>query len=214
MSTEWNPGPPGFSGRLLVVAGQCSKVGKTALIGELISNLPQFSWTAVKITPHFETGSTVKAVEMVWPFGRQAFVICEDRDPTTETDTGRFLTAGAARAIWVQTKGGRLKECLPSLAAKLGTCQHIVVESNAILEFWRPNLMLMVLDPSNPDFKESAERAFGLADAFVLRSPFPVCDANSRWSSLGYRPRFLQLLGQPLPAALQDLARQSSSSPR
>ena len=42
-------------GRLIVVGGQCRKVGKTALIVDIIQATPELRWTAVKITPHAES---------------------------------------------------------------------------------------------------------------------------------------------------------------
>jgi len=67
---------------------------------------------------------------------------------------------------------------------------------------WKPALFLMVLDPSNPDFKDSARENLELADAFVFRSPFD--DSDPRFQSLAAlaKPRFLQPIGSPLPPEL------------
>jgi hypothetical protein len=36
-----------------------------------------------------------------------------------ESDTSRFLVAGAARALWVRTEQGRLAEAMPALRQRL-----------------------------------------------------------------------------------------------
>lgn len=204
----WNPSPAPFQARLAVVGGQCRKVGKTALVVDLISALREFEWTAVKITPHSDSGCPVNGPGCGCAPDEHTFAIREDANPGTG-DTGRFLAAGVRRALWVQTKTGRFKDVLQPLAAALKRDRHVLIESNAIVEFWRPDALLMVLDPSNPDVKDSARNLVELAHAFVFRSPF--AEAESAWPALALapeRPQFVQPLGSPLPRGVQDLARQ------
>ena len=136
------------------------------------------------------------------------FAIREDANPGTG-DTARFLAAGAKRALWVQTKTGRFKDVLLPLASTLERDRHVLIESNAIVEFWRPDALLMVLDPSNPDFKHSARNLLELAHAFVFRSPFAEAEsADPALAQVPEKPKFVQPLGQPLPKGVQNLARQ------
>src|SRR5437868_9945787 len=55
---------------------------------------------------------------------------------------------------WVRTEQGRLAEAMPSLREKLKTAENIIVESNSILKFLRPDLYLTVLDPATADRSE------------------------------------------------------------
>jgi hypothetical protein len=88
------------------------------------------------------------------------------------------------------------------LAAQLANAADAIIESDALMRFWKPSLLVMVLDPSNPDFKDSARENLELADAFVFRSPSE--DSDPRFQSLPAmaKPRFLQPVGSPLPPEL------------
>jgi len=204
----WNPSPPPFQGRLAVVSGQCRKVGKTALVADLISTLREFQWTAVKITPHSDSGCPMNGSGCGCAPDEQTFAIREESNPGAG-DTGRFLAAGANRALWAQTRTGHFQDVLLPLAAALHHDCHVIIESNAVVEFWRPAMLVVVVDPANPDFKDSVRSLLGLAHAFVFRSPFAeAASARSALAHLGEKPKFLQHLGRPLPTGVQDLARQ------
>jgi hypothetical protein len=116
--------------------------------------------------------------------------------------------AGARRALWAQTKTGRFQDVLLPLAAALERDRHVIIESNAVVEFWRPDVLLMVLDPANPDFKDSARSLLQLAHGFVFRSPFAQAkSAGPASPQAGEKHKFVQPLGQPLPEGVQELAR-------
>jgi len=165
----WNPSRPPFNGRLVVVGGQCSKVGKTALVVDLIRAFPGLAWTAVKVTPHAGSGCPVNGPGCRCGAEEHAFAIRHERDEAGGADMSRFLAAGARRAMWVETKAGSVEGALSTLASELAQAEAIVIESNAIVEFWHPDLLLMILDPGRPDSKQSAREALDLAHAFVFR---------------------------------------------
>jgi hypothetical protein len=205
----WNPIVPPFAKRVVVVAGQCSRVGKTSLAVDLIGAFPLWKWTAVKITPHVHSGCPVNGSQCNCAPNEHTFAIHEEHSPGVRGDTARFLAAGAKRSVWIEAKDGHLAQALPRLAAELVSSPHIIIESNAILQFWRPAMLLVVLDPANPDFKSSATHALLLADAFVFRSPLsPGHAANSSFPNRLAKPTFLQTIGDPLPVGVQELARQ------
>ena len=85
-----------------------------------------------------------------------------------ESDTSRFLVAGAARALWVRTEQGRLAEAMPALRKRLESAHNVIVESNSVLKFMRPDLYLTVLDPGTEDFKNSAREFLDRAGAVIL----------------------------------------------
>jgi molybdopterin-guanine dinucleotide biosynthesis protein len=203
----WHPRRPPFDGRLAVVGGQCSKVGKTALVVDLIRAFPNLGWTAVKLTPHAGAGCPVNGAGCGCGPEEHAFAIRYEGDAAGSSDTSRFLAAGARRAIWVETKEGHVEEALSALASELAEADAIVIESDAIVEFWHPDLLLMVLDAGRLDFKESAREALELADAVVTRSSETRPTIRS-WRELSQKPTFVQLLGQPLPLGVEGLVQQ------
>ncbi len=194
--------PPPCRGFLLAVGGQCRKVGKTALVADIIQAFPNRHWTAVKITPYAESGCPVRGPACNCPPEEHSYAIREETSRSGNSDSSRFLAAGAHRALWIETKEHRLQNALPSLAAELANAGHASIESDALMRFWKPSLFLMVLDPANPDFKVSARENLLRADAFVFRSPFDDSDARFQSLAAMAKPRFLQPIGSPLPPEL------------
>lgn len=200
---------PPFSGRLIVVGGQCSKVGKTSLVEDLLRSFPELDWTAVKITPHAESGCPVNGEKCGCAPAQHTFVIRTEKVRGRKTDTSRFLAAGAKRAIWVQTKSGRLRDALAPLASRMGGAKNVIIESNAIGKHWRPDLFFLVLDPNLTDFKRSAQSVVRFTDAFVIRSPQDPHELlKTTRIPISGRPKFLQAIGDPLPTLVQDFVRQ------
>jgi len=136
----------------VVIGGQARKVGKTSVIVGLIAALPDFRWTAVKVSGH----------EHGVPWG-----ITEERDRTGKGDTSRFLAAGAVRALWVRADPGRLFEAALELKRELGSANSII-ESNSLARFLKPDVYLIVLDPRIEDFKASARELLPSADAVIV----------------------------------------------
>jgi hypothetical protein len=199
-----NHAPRPFSSCLLVVGGQCRNVGKSALVVDVIKAFPNLQWTAVKITPYVDSGCPVNGPLCGCSSNEHLFATHEEVNADGGSDSSRFLAAGAQRAIWLQTREGQLEPSLGSLKEKLATATHVIIESDALMRFWKPSLFLMVLDPANPDFKRSALENLPSADAFVFRSPPGAINAALDPISIANKPQFLQPLGTPLPSALQQ----------
>jgi len=194
--------PAPFRGFLLAVGGQCRKVGKSALIADIIKAFPNRHWTAVKITPYAESGCPVNGPSCDCSPQGHPYAIREETSRSGNLDSSRFLASGADRALWIETKEHHLQNALPALAAELANAGHALVESDALMRFWNPSLFVMVLDPSNPDFKDSARKNLELADAFVFRSPFEDSDPRFQSPAAMAKPRFFQPIGSPLPPDL------------
>ncbi len=210
--------------RILVVGGHTRSIGKTALIVELIRAFPEAAWTAGKITQFGHGVCSRGGAACDCAPDEHTVALDWESDASTGTDSARFLEAGARRSLWLRTKQGRLAEGLPLLREALagtsdrtlppGSPQNAILESNSLLQFIRPNLYLVVLDPEESDFKDSARLFLDRADALVLRRlPSAGVEdiANGRgWTSwpgvssnlLSGRPVFLQKEHEPLP---QDL---------
>jgi hypothetical protein len=201
-----NRTPAAFRGFLLEVGGQCRKVGKSTLIADIIRSFSNRDWTAVKITPYAETGCPVKGASCNCSPRQHSYAIREESSRSGNSDSSRFLAAGAHRALWIETKENRLQDALPALSTELAKARHAIIESDAVMKFWKPSLFIMVLDPTNPDFKISARENLQLADAFVFRSPFHDSDARVRSLPATPKPKpsFLQPIGSPLPPDLKQ----------
>jgi hypothetical protein len=90
----------------VVVGGSNRGVGKTALICGLIAALPEFRWTAIKITGH-DHGQP----KPVW----------EETEPGQGTDTARYLAAGAERSLLLASSPEQL---VWRLRSSLQMCCH------------------------------------------------------------------------------------------
>jgi molybdopterin-guanine dinucleotide biosynthesis protein len=156
---------------VIVVGGHSRNIGKTSVVAGLIARLPEFHWTAFKITQYGHGFCTADGKPCQCQTADSCVAVNFEYDLTSGTDTSRFLAAGAARSVWVRTRIGMLAEAMPRIEKELAASENAILESNSILEFLRPDLYLTVLDPAVADFKDSARRFLPLADAILLLSP-------------------------------------------
>lgn len=158
---------------VIVVGGHSRSVGKTSVVAGLISAMPERNWTAVKVTQfgHGICSRDGEPCDCAVDDQKHAFAIMDELDRSGESDTSRFLVAGAVRSLWVRTRQGFLAEAMPSLRQKLATAQDVIFESNSILKFIRPDLYISVLDFATPDFKQSAREYLDRADAVTIHEP-------------------------------------------
>ena len=153
---------------LIVIGGHSRSVGKTSVVAGLIAALPEYNWTALKITQYGHGVCSMNGEPCHCATDDHSWAISEELDRSGESDSSRFLAAGAARAWWVRTEQGRLAEPLPALRDVLAESENAILESNSILKFLRPDLYLTVLDPATADFKKSAQQFLDRADAVIL----------------------------------------------
>jgi hypothetical protein len=153
---------------LVVVGGHTRNVGKTSVVCGIIAALPQMHWTAMKITQYGHGICSNDGQPCGCATDDHSWSISEENDRSGETDSSRFLVAGAASVWWVRTQQGRLAEAMPAIRKELGDAENAILESNSILRFLKPDLYLTVLDPSVADFKLSAQEFLDRADAVLL----------------------------------------------
>jgi hypothetical protein len=203
--------------RVIVVGGHTRSIGKTQLVCDLISAFPDKNWVAGKITQYghgvcAQNGDNCDCA----PEEHVCAISWEKR--ANETDSGRFLAAGARRSFWLRTKQGFLAEGMPLLRAALRETEadsaecpgNLILESNTLLQFLRPSLFLMVVDPAKVDFKESARMQMDRASAVILREA--ATNGTAAWAGASAkpfagRPQFLQREGEGLPAGLRTQVR-------
>jgi molybdopterin-guanine dinucleotide biosynthesis protein len=157
---------------IVVVGGHTRNIGKTSVVAGLIHALPEMRWTAFKITQFGHGVCSANGEPCDCETAEHTIAVSEERDGATGTDSARYLEAGALRSFWVRTRQGQLAEAMPRLRKEFERAQaeggNVIVESNSILRFLRPDVLLTVLDPATKDFKESALRYLDRADAVLL----------------------------------------------
>ncbi len=157
---------------IIVVGGSNRGVGKTALVCGLIAALPEYRWTAVKISTHEHAQPAlptrqslpVSASAPPAPSRASAFrhlfdkktvpalkpeptpgagPIWEETMPGPFTDTARYLAAGAARALLVSAPDD-LSDPLNQLWPRFGRGTNFIFESNRIVHHVRPDACLLI----------------------------------------------------------------------
>lgn len=141
---------------IVVVGGSGKDVGKTALVCAVISALREFGWTAVKITGHD------------YPDSEQSFlpgaVIREETSAGQETDTGRYLAAGARRALLVTRVGDEVP--IQEIRRAAGADRNVIFESNRIVDWVEPDVCLALV--SGAERKASFVRLLRVANAVLM----------------------------------------------
>lgn len=155
---------------IVVVGGSTRNIGKTSVVAALIARLPEFHWTAFKITQYGHGFCTADGKPCACQTEDACVAVTPERDAASGADSARFLSAGAARSFWVRTRIGMLSQAMPRVRELIDSSENSILESNSVLDFLTPDLYLTVLDPSIADFKPSARRLLSRADA-VLISP-------------------------------------------
>jgi hypothetical protein len=176
---------------IVVVGGHSRNVGKTSVVAGLISALSEFHWTALKITQYGHGICSADGAACDCATADHSWAISEETDRAGESDTSRFLVAGAKRVVWVRTQQGRLAEAMPSVRSKIAGAKNVIMESNSVIRFLRPDLYLTVLDPETADFKSSAREFMDRADAIILHD---IQGNSPRWQDVSLKP----IAGRPV----------------
>jgi hypothetical protein len=153
---------------IVVIGGHSRNIGKTSVVSSLIAALPQARWTAVKITQFGHGICSANGEPCDCEVADHPVAMSEERDSATGTDSSRYLAAGAVRSLWVRTRQGDLASAMPALRRELARGGNIILESNSVLRFLKPDLYAAVLDPHVADFKATSLRYLDRADALLL----------------------------------------------
>jgi len=154
---------------IVVVGGHTRNIGKTSVVAGLIAAMPEMHWTAFKVTQFGHGMCSANGEPCDCETAEHTVAVSEERvggDATT--DSGRYLAAGAVRSFWVRTRQGDLSEAMPRIRKEMERAENVVIESNSILRFLRPDLYLSVLNPETVDFKDSAKYFLDRADAVLV----------------------------------------------
>ena len=178
---------------IVVIGGHSRSVGKTSIVAGLIAALRQYHWTALKITQfgHGICSADGKPCDCATTDDHFK-ALSDERDVSGETDSSRFLVAGAERSIWVRTRQGMLGEAMPDIQRRIAGSENVIMESNSVMGFLQPDLYLTVLDAEQEDFKVSANEFLDRADAVILHQN----GGAPRWNAVSLeriagKPKFL-----------------------
>ena len=143
-----------------MVGGSGKDVGKTALVCAVIAALREFGWTAVKITGHDYGGESAAIIHGA---------IREETVPGQETDTARYLAAGARRALLVTRNGQDVP--MDEIRRGLGRDRNVIFESNRIVDVLKPDVCVALVG-HGAERKASFLRLLHVADAVVSAESF------------------------------------------
>ena len=170
---------------IVIIGGHSRNVGKTSVVAEIISALPELNWTAVKVTQYGHGICSADGGPCDCSTDDHTLAVTEERDSSGESDTSRFVVAGAKKVYWVRTRQGMLAEAMPRVRKIIEDAENVVFESNSLVKFLRPDLYIPVLDFANPDFKSSAREFLDRADALILQNR----DLSSpAWKDVSLKP--------------------------
>lgn len=151
-------------------------MGKTALACAVIASLPEFAWTAVKITGHnYKPG-----IHGSNPSGASGPAIWEETNAHQGMDTARFLAAGARRALLVTRVGTNVP--IEEIRHAIGADRNIIFESNRILDALRPDVCIALVGNARSELKPSFFPLLRAADAVVsVGDEIGDVRAGARW---------------------------------
>jgi molybdopterin-guanine dinucleotide biosynthesis protein len=137
------------------VGGGHSNSGKTEVVCRILPLLP--GWGAVKCT-------------------RTPLYSAVIDDPLTlaeeDKDTGRYLAAGAAAVLWVQTTAEDVAETMGVALARLSHLPGVIVEGNSAIEVSHPDIVIFTCgDPGR--MKSGADRVLRQAHVVFYRGRAP-----------------------------------------
>jgi hypothetical protein len=146
---------------ILVIGGGAKDVGKTALVCAVIAALREFNWTAVKITGH----DYPPVNPLAGAAASSNRTIREETVAGSQTDTARYLAAGARRALLVTRHGPDVP--IEEIRRALGNDPNVIFESNRIIDALRPDVCLALVNDRMTNVKASFDRLLRVADALV-----------------------------------------------
>ena len=157
--------------KTICVTGSTSNVGKTYLIERILERFGP-GWGVCKVTICHEKGTHT------CPRGREEHCgVCSSLSPEDDyllledpavigeegKDTHRYLDAGAARVIWIKTRGEYLARAVSEAAGRFSDLRGVIFEGNHALSVLEPDLGVMVLgDPVR--YKPSARAVLDKVD--------------------------------------------------
>ncbi|MHC4118857.1 MAG: molybdenum cofactor guanylyltransferase [Planctomycetota bacterium] len=156
---------------MLMVGARCKSDGKTAFTRSLIEKFgAQQDIVGVKVTTvdGFNT-SHHPEVSRSGPDGScmGPYYVTEEKDAQSNSDTGKMLSAGANRVLWLLAMKSHLKKGVQMLLEVLGEETVSICESNRARSVIEPGAFIMIKGPASKSWKPSAQEVAEHADRVV-----------------------------------------------
>src|SRR4051794_41820340 len=130
---------------IVVIGGHSRSVGKTSVVAGLIAALPEFNWTALKITQFGHGICSADGKPCDCDTGDDHFrALSDEKDLSGESDTSRFLVAGAERSLLGRTRPGRPGGGLPGNPRKKTGAEKKNKGTNNEVKVFGPRLFFSV----------------------------------------------------------------------
>ena len=157
---------------MLMVGARCKSDGKTAFTCSIINKFAgRHDIVGVKVTT-VDNFNTSHHPEVSGPKSggpcRGPWYITEEKNPHSNTDTGKMLAAGAKRVLWLLALKNHLDKAAQSLVETLGTETLSICESNRARSVIEPGAFIMIEGAKNRGWKPSAREVVEYADRVVL----------------------------------------------
>ena len=153
---------------VVAVSGLSSNTGKTTLVCELLSRLPD--WEAIKLTRgHYRSCGKDPQGCCVSDLLRDEPLIRSGRESNYEAgkDTGRFWDAGAVNVHWVIVGEDQVEDGIKQALARVRSA-GVVVEGNSFLDYVAADFSIMCARAGENKMKTSARRTLARANALYL----------------------------------------------
>ncbi|MEA3225714.1 MAG: hypothetical protein U9Q07_07160 [Planctomycetota bacterium] len=156
---------------ILIVGARCKSDGKTAFTRILIERFgPHHDIVGVKVTTvdsfntshHPEVAGSGRSDLCMGPY-----YVAEEKDPHSNTDTGKMLAAGAKRVLWLLALKSHLDEGVRALLEILGEETVSICESNRARSVIEPGAFIMIKGSEDKTWKPSAQEVVEHADRVV-----------------------------------------------
>jgi molybdopterin-guanine dinucleotide biosynthesis protein A len=156
---------------MILIGAAARKTGKTAFAGRVIAQAARrVEVIGLKITPvHDEE----LAPPGVYPWGDDDFPACgfrirEETAPSSASDTGRMLAAGARRAFWLEARREHVGVGVEALLTLVPNRAGLVAEGNSARRAVEPGLFILLKNPGETEEKNSFKELLPLADRVAL----------------------------------------------
>ena len=151
--------------RVIAVGGEAKNIGKTTLVCNIIAAFPQIGWTAIKFSTHAHVPVNVELV-----IETKGISIWRQSCAGDDSDTARFLKAGAQRGFLVLSEPSDHRMVSEILRKQLPPAAHVIIESTQVAELLNPDLFLLVINSAAVKLKKPAPKLFESANAFIRRA--------------------------------------------
>lgn len=150
-----------FLPQAIAIGATNRNCGKTTYICGLLSRFKEHKPIAIKI-------KTVYPDDSKWHGTGTPLVgdfeLREENAETGKKDSVRMLQAGAAKVFYLKTKNSFLEVSITEMLKDIPKDQPIIIESNSLLEIFKPALFLMIKSDDKSKFKPSALKFMDQAD--------------------------------------------------